>query len=168
MKLSWGTQVFLECDPEVMGVSQIAVVIPKPQVTLNRNRKGGVRPAITIAEQVDEILKDWYASKGLEVPPDEVGIGAKMAAADEAAEAVVEAARAVAEEETPSVVPSYGTPEFWAYHRAKKVAENKRRAEAGLPSVEEEKKQKEAEKAEKAKAREAKKAAKNRVDSTQT
>jgi hypothetical protein len=60
---------------------------------------------------------------------------------------------AAAEEELPSVVPPFGTPEFWDYHRKKKEVENKRRAAEGLPPLptkkeleaEKEKKQKEKE-----------------------
>ena len=102
---------------------------------------------------MDDAIREWYAALGSPVPENEIGIGELMAAIDKAEEDRVEAARTKAEEEVPSAVPSYGTPEFWAYHRAKKAAENKRREEAGLPSVDEEKAQKAAAKATKAAAK---------------
>ena len=55
--------------------------------------------------------------------------------------------------------PDFGTPEFWAYHRAKKAAENKRREAEGLPPLPT-KKELEAEKAKKKAEREAAKATK--------
>jgi hypothetical protein len=147
-------QIYLSCDPDYFeGQTEIAVTIPKK--TTKIKIKGGptVKIPITIAEQVDDAIREWYAALGSPVPENEIGIGELMAAIDKAEEDRVEAARTKAEEEVPSAVPSYGTPEFWAYHRAKKAAENKRREEAGLPSVDEEKAQKAAAKATKAAAK---------------
>jgi len=64
-----------------------------------------------------------------------------------------------AEEELPSVVPPFGTPEFWDYHRKKKALENKKRAAEGLPPLPT-KKELEAEKEKKRAEKAAKKAAK--------
>ena len=57
------------------------------------------------------------------MPADEVGIGATIDAANAAEESLFAAATAAAEEELPSVVPPYGTPEFWDYHKKKKELE---------------------------------------------
>jgi hypothetical protein len=148
-----GTQIYIPCNTETFGVSQFPVTIPRPQKQLRRYRKENYNIPITIAEEVDASIKEWYAAKGLPVPPDEIGIGATMAIIDEKEETRILLAREKAEEIAPTVAPPFGTPEFWAYHRAKKAAENKRRAEEGLPSIDEEK-------AAKIKEREAKKAAK--------
>jgi hypothetical protein len=91
------------------------------------------------------------------VPAEEVGIGAVIDAAEAAETGRLETAWAKAEEELPSVAPEYGTPDFWAYHRAKKAAENARRAAEGLPPLPT-KKELEAEKAKRKAEREAKKA----------
>jgi len=102
--------------------------------------------AITLGEQVDEALKEWYSVRGQEIPADEIGIGAIIDAAEAAEANRLESALTTIDET--SVVPEYGTPEFWAYHRAKKLAENKRREEEGLPPLPT-KKEIEAEKAKK-------------------
>lgn len=147
-----GTQIYVPCNPETFGVSQFPITLHRPQLQLRYRSKETYKIPLTIAEEVDASIEEWYAAKGLPVPPDEIGVGAKMAILDEKEETRIQLAREKAEEINP-VVPPFGTPEFWAYHRNKKAAENKRRAEAGLPSVDEEK-------AAKVKEREAKKAAK--------
>lgn len=153
-------QVYISCEPEAFdGNIQISVTIPKRRCNIKKKRMPIAKIPITIAEQVDDAIREWYAALGQPVPPDEIGIGERMAAIDLAEEKRIEEARAKAEEEVPSAIPSYGTPEFWAYHRAKKAAENKRRAAEGLPSVDEEKAQIAAAKAAKKAAKEAKKAA---------
>jgi hypothetical protein len=88
-----------------------------------------------VGQEVDEALKVWYTALGKRVPPLERGIGAKIDAASAAEEATFLAEVAAAEEELPSVVPPFGTPEFWDYHRKKKEVENKRRAAEGLPPL---------------------------------
>jgi len=150
----------LECDPEYFGGKrEIEVNVPREsEIEVNLSRRlsnirisapaySTIHVPVTIAEQVDDAIKEWYAALGSPVPENEIGIGEIMAAIDRAEEKRIEEARAKSEEEVPALVPSYGTPEFWAYHRAKKAAENKRRAETGLPSLDEEKAQKEAAKA---------------------
>jgi len=152
-------QIYLSCDPETFdGMTQFPVTIPKRKCNIkNRNRTPTAIP-ITLAEQVDDAIREWYAAIGQPVPPEEIGIGEVLAAMDRAEEKRIIEARAKAEQD-PSTIPSYGTPEFWAYHRAKKAEENKRRAAAGLPSVDEEKAQLAAAKAARKAAKEAKKAA---------
>ena len=131
--------IYIKCnDPELFGgLTEIPVTLPKRRANIkHKNPYGSVpKPAITIGEQVDEALKEWYSALGQEVPADEVGIGAVIDAANAAEELRLEAARAKSEETLPSVVPSYGTPEFWEYHRKKKAAENARRAAEGLPPL---------------------------------
>ena len=112
----------------------------------------------TIGTEVDNLVKEWYADRNLPVPPEEL-VGAQLDATEVQEGERLEQAVVAAEAELPSVVPEFGTPEFWAYHRAKKAAENKRRAEAGLPPLPT-KKELEAEKAKRKAEREAKKAQK--------
>jgi hypothetical protein len=160
--------IYIKCDPAAFGgLTEIPVTLPKRRANIkHKNPYGPVpKPAITLGEQVDEALKEWYSARGQEVPADEVGIGAVIDAAEAAEAKKMEAAWAKAEETLPSVVPEYGTPEFWAYHRAKKATENKRREAEGLPPLPT-KKELEAEKAKKKAEREAAKATKEAAKAT--
>ena len=152
--------LFFPCNPETFnGITEYPVTLPAKKAFI-RSKIYGPAPRFpaTLGAEVDEALKEWYESRGLSVPAEEVGIGAVIDAAEKAETGRLEAAWAKAEEELPSVAPEYGTPEFWAYHRAKKAAENARRAAEGLPPLPT-KKELEAEKAKRKAEREAKKAA---------
>ena len=147
------------CDPELFeGKTEITVSFPKRRIMIKHK---GVMPSYpaSIGAEVDAALQEWYGALGLPVPADEVGVGALIAAANAEEEKTFLEEVAKAEEELPSVVPSYGTPEFWDYHRKKRALENARRAAEGLPPLPT-KKELEAEKAKKRAEREAKKAAK--------
>ena len=154
--------IYLPCNPEVFGgLTQFPVTLPGKKANIKFKNPYGPPPKYpaTLGEEVDEALKEWYSSRGLAVPADEVGIGAVIDRVETAEEKRIAVARA---EETPSVVPEYGTPEFWKYHHAKKAAENARRAAEGLPPLPT-KKELEAEKAKKKAEREAKKAEKEKA-----
>jgi hypothetical protein len=146
-------KLWVACDPETFdGATRISITVPKRQeVTQPKPFSPG--PVWTLGKEVDAALQEWYAAKGLPVPPDEVGIGLQIDAATAVEEESFLAAVEKAEQELPSIIPPFGTPEFWDYHRKKKALENKRRAEAGLPplptkkELEAEKEKKRAEKA---------------------
>ena len=149
--------IHVPCNPLFFnGDTTFPITIPKQRIYVKP--KPAVSIPVTLGSEVDRLVKEWYAARG-EVPPPEDLVGAEIDAAESAENGRIEASRAAAEEEVPSVVPEFGTPAFWAYHRAKKAAENKRRAEAGLPPLPT-KKELEAEKAKRAAERAAKKAAK--------
>jgi hypothetical protein len=152
--------VYFPCNPETFdGMTAFPVTLPAKKAMIRSKIYGSApRFPASLGAEVDEALKEWYGARGLPVPAEEVGIGAVIDAAEAAETGRIEAAWAKAEEEMPSVVPEYGTPEFWAYHRAKKAAENARRAAEGLPPLPT-KKELEAEKAKRKAEREAKKAA---------
>jgi len=137
------------------GGTELTATLPKRRCALKNRTPPVPRYAITLGEQVDEAVAEWYAALGVPVPADEVGLGSSI----DAAEATIEAITIV---EIIQVVPEYGTAEFWAYHRAKKAAENARRAAEGLPPLPT-KKEIEAEKAKKRAEREAKKAEKEKA-----
>jgi hypothetical protein len=127
------TIVWVACDPEVFGgATEIQFTLEEPISPLEPITPG---PPWTVGQEVDDALKVWYAALGKRVPPVERGIGAKIDAANAVEEAVFMAEVAAAEEELPSVVPPFGTPEFWDYYRKKKEVENKRRAAEGLPPL---------------------------------
>jgi len=163
--------IWVACDPTVFdGATQLPISLPRRSVIAVKAKPFIPEPPWTLGKEVDAALLEWYSVRGQPVPADEVGIGAVIDAATAAEEATFAAAAAAAEEELPSVVPPYGTPEFWDYHRKKKQLENKRRAAEGLPPLptkkeleaekEKKRKEKEAEKEKKRKEKEAKKAAK--------
>jgi hypothetical protein len=126
--------IWVACDPVLFnGATEI-------QFTLEEIRVQPLEPIIpgpswTVGQEVDAALKVWYGGLNRPVPVFERGIGAKIDAASAAEEALFMAQVAAAEEELPSVVPPFGTPEFWDYHRKKKELENQRRAAAGLPPL---------------------------------
>jgi len=145
------------CNPAVFdGASTIQITIPKQGIYIRPKSKPYM--PLTLGSEVDRLVTEWYTERGLPVPPEEL-VGAQIDAAEGIEAKRQEEAIEAAEAEVPSIVPEYGTPEFWAYHRAKKAAENKRRLEAGLPPLPT-KKELEAEKVKKAAERAAKKAEK--------
>ena len=128
--------VWVACDPALFdGATRFPITVPKPSVIAPKPKPIIQGPAWTLGKEVDEALLEWYTVRGQPVPPDEVGIGAVIDAANAAEEATFTAAVEKGEEELPSVVPPFGTPEFWDYHRKKKALENQRRAAAGLPPL---------------------------------
>lgn len=144
----------IACNPAFFnGASTIQVTIPKEGIYIRPKSKPYM--PLTLGSEVDRLVTEWYTERGQPVPSEDL-VGAEIDAAEAAEDARLETAAATAEGEVPSVAPEYGTPEFWAYHRAKKAAENKKRAEAGLPPLPT-KKELEAEKAKKAAERAAKK-----------
>jgi hypothetical protein len=149
--------VYYDCDPVAFdGKTQFAVTLFKRRALIKPKGPVPYYPA-TIGAEVDDALKEWYGSRGLPVPADEVGVGAVIDAAN-AAEAKEFLEAFQKGEEAMGEVPAYGTPEFWDYHRKKKAAENAKRAAEGLPPLPT-KKELEAEKAKRKAEREAKKAA---------
>jgi hypothetical protein len=126
--------VWVACDPEMFdGATRFPITLYKDVAPKVKPFIPG--PAWTLGKEVDEALLEWYTVRGQPVPPDELGIGAVIDAANAAEEATFTAAVEKAEEELPSIVPPFGTPEFWDYHRKKKALENQRRAAAGLPPL---------------------------------
>ena len=136
----------------------------------------------TLGEEVDALVAEWYGTRGLQRPAEEVGIGAiidkqererlaeemrlvRVAAGEEPAVPL-----APGEEETLEMKaerlaaavgtkPEFGSDEFWAWARRKRAAENAALAAKGLPPLPTAK-EKAAAKAAAAAAREAKKAEK--------
>jgi hypothetical protein len=146
----------IPCNPEIFGTTTFPVTMYKK--TLKIRPKSKPFKAMTLGEEIDALVKEWYAERGLPVPAGEL-IGAQIADSVDAEQKVADAQLEKFAQEVPAVAPSYGTPEFWAYHRAKKAAENKRREAEGLPPLPT-KKELEAEKAKKKAEREAAKATK--------
>jgi hypothetical protein len=132
---------------------------------------------VTLGEEVEQAMAEWYGCRGLPLPKEDVGIGARIDAEQRAIfekewkeydEILKKQEDAPAGEK-----PEFGTPEFWAWARKRKKEKDAERAEQGLPPIPTkkekeaakvakaaEKAEKEAEKAKKAAEKEAKKAAK--------
>lgn len=114
---------------------------------------------ITLGEEVEQAMTEWYACRGLPLPKEDEGIGARIDAEQ----------RAIFEkewkeyddvlkkqEEAPAgEKPEFGTPEFWAWARKRK---KEKEAEKVIKDAE--KAAKEAEKAAEKAAKEAEKEAK--------
>ena len=128
--------VWVACDPVLFdGATQFPITVSKPPIVPPKPKPIIPGPVWTLGKEVDAALLEWYSVRGQPVPADEIGIGAVIDAATAVEEATFTASVEKAQEELPSVVPSYGTPEFWEYHRKKKEVENKRRAAEGLPPL---------------------------------
>ena len=73
-----------------------------------------VKVAITLGEQTEEALREWYALSGKSVPQDEVEICRQIDAIE-----TKEQERLYASNKPK---PVYGTPEFWKDYHARKKA----------------------------------------------
>jgi hypothetical protein len=119
---------------------------------------GPRRVPVTLGDEVEDLLEEWYASKGIPIPPEDIGIGAKIDAAEAAYRAEEERWYRVSLGEEPAVPlaegeeesleakaarlktlvgpkPDFGSDEFWAWARRKRTAENAERAAQGLPPL---------------------------------
>ena len=90
----------LQCDPEYFGGKrEIEVNVPRQEgeIEVNLSRRltnirisapahSTIHVPVTIAEQVDDAIREWYAALGSPVPENEIGIGELMAAIDRAEE----------------------------------------------------------------------------------
>ena len=149
--------VYYPCNPNVFGgQTQFPVTFIKDKIFM--------RPApkpytpYTIGTEVDKLIQEWYAERGLPVPPEERGLAASIDALEKEEQERTERIYANTKVNT-TVKPEFGTPEFWAWARAKRAETNKERAEKGLPPLPTAK-EKAAAKAAKAAAKAAKAAAK--------
>jgi hypothetical protein len=143
---------------------------------------------LTIGDEIDKAIEEWYSSKGLPIPPDEKGLGLKMdqdeyeriqkqlgkeTTSIESVNIPVAVPVPVPVVETPPSTnekPPFGTPEFWKWAHKRKlekeaesVEKEKEKAKKALEKeVEKAKKEaeKELEKAKKAAEKEAEKARK--------
>lgn len=133
-------------------------------------RKNPAYIPLTVGDEIDKAIEEWYSSRNLPIPPDEVGVGLKLDQENYerlqtqlgiVSEAVVSEAVVEAVSDVPKVVeavpvavsvagekPPFGTPEFWKWA-------HKRKLEKEAEAV-----QKEAEKAKKALEKEVEKAKK--------
>lgn len=91
---------------------------------------------VTLGEEVDQALAEWYGSRGQPIPEDEIGIGAKIDAAElefrqQEMKGIIEYEKK--KEESPAgEKPEFGTPEFWAWARKRKKEKDAERAAKGL------------------------------------
>jgi hypothetical protein len=113
---------------------------------------------VTLGEEVEAALDEWYGTRGLKRPAEEVGIGAKIDEAERARHAEEERiARVIAGEEPEiplgpggvetlegkaarlralvGVKPEFGSDAFWAWARRKRAADNAELEAKGLPPL---------------------------------
>lgn len=118
---------------------------------------------LTLGEEVEQALVEWYGRRGLPVPPEEIGIGVRIDAEERARFGQqikdIEEAEKNEDAKPAGEKPEFGTPEFWAWARKRKKEKDAERAKQGLPPLPS-KKEQEAEKAKRAAERATKKAEK--------
>lgn len=113
---------------------------------------------MTLGEEVEAALEEWYGTRGLPIPQEEIGIGAKIdadekarwaeearlcrvAAGEEPAEPLAEGEEETLEGKAARLKmlvgpkPEFGTDAFWAWARRKRAAENAEREAQGLPPL---------------------------------
>lgn len=109
----------------------------EPTVAWERPAEWGI--PMTLGEEVEQAVLEWYGRRGQTVPADEVGIGAKIdrweREADAAAEKAAEKAREAEEAAPAGEKPEFGTPAFWAWARKRKAEKDAERAAKGLPPL---------------------------------
>ena len=129
---------WIKCDPAMFnGATEYPVTMPKKRLRLKQ--PAVPRAPATLGDEVDLLVKEWYAALGQPVPAEEVGVGALIDAADAARareeSAAVAAGEAAAEAAPAGEKPEYGTPEFWVWARKRRAEKNAERAAKGLPPL---------------------------------
>jgi hypothetical protein len=124
----------------------------------------------TLGEEVDQALAEWYGSKGLPIPKEDVGIGTRIDKEErerfQREWKEYDELQKKQEDAPAGEKPAFGTPEFWAWaskRKKEKDAEREAQGLAPLPTKKEKeaaKTAKEAEKVKKAAEKVAKKAEK--------
>jgi len=125
--------VYYPCNPESFGgETQFPVTFIKGKIFMRPAPKP-YKP-YTIGTEVDELIQQWCADRDIPVPPEEQGVGARIDAVEKEERERLELLYANTKVNT-AVKPEFGTPEFWAWARAKRAETNKERAEKGLPPL---------------------------------
>jgi len=116
------------------GSEPMLMTIPPRRIHVKTRAEISGWAGLPPTDEVEDAVRIWYAARGQEVPAEDLEMCRVMRLASAEAEAKTEAAAAVAVD-APSEKPEFGTPEFWAWARAKRAAENADRAAKGLPPL---------------------------------
>jgi hypothetical protein len=115
-----------------------------PLKSIKLKKREWVQPAtwkipLTIGEEVDQAVEEWYGRLGIPVPASERGIGKLLDVQDRqeatTQEETLEAAKKQQEDAPAGPKPEFGTPEFWAWARKRKKEKDDERAAQGLPPL---------------------------------
>ena len=94
---------------------------------------------ITLGDEVQQALEEWYAALGQKLPDEYVGFGNKV---DEDERKRFGEEMKLANPIDPSlgikqvgIKPEFGTPEFWKWARERRAEKNAERAAKGLPPL---------------------------------
>ena len=121
------------------GSEPMLMTIPPKRIHVKTRAEISGWAGLPPTDEVEDAVREWYAARGQEVPAADLEMCRVMRLASAESEAKAEtAAAAVAVAvavEAPSEKPEFGTPEFWAWARAKRAAENADRAAKGLPPL---------------------------------
>ena len=91
----------------------------------------------TTGDEVEWLVTQWYTGLGQSIPPEDIGLGARIDAIDRAkfdeeCKRLNETPKEVFEE---NIKPEFGTPAFWAWTYKQKALKNAERAAQGLPPL---------------------------------
>jgi hypothetical protein len=150
--------VLVRDTPEVVEIQPKKILKRKVKIVRDEDIIKAI--PITLGDEVQQALEEWYATRGETLPEEYVGFGAKVNEEERARfEAEMEAAYpSEPSPDTPKPLgpkPEFGTPEFWKWTWERRKQINAERAAAGLPPLPT-KKEKEAAKAKKVAENEAK------------
>jgi hypothetical protein len=116
------------------GSEPIMAVIPPKRIRVKTKAEISGWAGLPPTDEVEDAVRVWYAARGQEVPAADLEMCRVMreASADTSVEekAAADTAKIMADEK-----PEFGTPEFWAWARARRAAENADRAAKGLPPL---------------------------------
>jgi hypothetical protein len=115
------------------GSEPMLMTIPPRRIHVKTRAEISGWAGLPPTDEVEDAVRIWYAARGQEVPAADLEMCRVMREAEAKAEAKAEAAVVVIV--APSEKPEFGTPEFWAWARAKRAAENAERAAKGLPPL---------------------------------
>ena len=117
------------------GSEPMLMTIPPKRIHVKTRAEISGWAGLPPTDEVEDAVREWYAARGQEVPAADLEMCRVMRLASAEAEAKAEAKAVAVVVETPSEKPEFGTPEFWAWARAKRAAENADRAAKGLPPL---------------------------------
>lgn len=111
------------------------VLYPKRvHVKTKAELSGWVRPPPR--DEVEDLVREWYAAKGEPVPKEDLDMCRAIREADAAHSKAFEEATAAAQKSAfEGAKPEFGTPEFWAWTKKRRAAENAEREAKGLPPL---------------------------------
>lgn len=115
------------------------VETPKPKRKIVRDEDILKAIPITLGDEVQQALEEWYVTRGEKLPDEYIGFGGKVDADEKAYhDTMMEAAYPSDPSLAPKQIgpkPEFGTPEFWKWAHQRRAEKNAERAAKGLPPL---------------------------------